>query len=338
MKKYQKWERFPLGSIRAEGFLREQLLRGKDGMAGHLYELEPKMIYDPFVHKSYVPAWGDGDQSGWGAEISGNFWTGYIEHAFTLGDDEMIATATDWVNKMLKNQKADGYLGTYFEEDAEEAKRDEDDDVDDEENDTEGDHFTGSERIIGFDEETGCYIVAHYRKSFEAKLIQSRPNIKQYYSELKNALLSYGGTKSRISWAADSFSNERTPIAKINVKTKTVYLYIALNPEDLVDTKYNFVDVSSKKKYASVPVLMKIKGERKFKYALELIDKLCQEKLELPKLEIEDVDYCKAYQTTEEMVETGEVKMLAASIPESYFAEQEAETEAPAEETGNQEV
>lgn len=118
MKKYQKWERFPLGSIRAEGFLREQLLRGKDGMAGHLYELEPKMIYDPFVHKSYVPAWGDGDQSGWGAEISGNFWTGYIEHAFTLGDDEMIATATDWVNKMLKNQKADGYLGTYFEEDA----------------------------------------------------------------------------------------------------------------------------------------------------------------------------------------------------------------------------
>ncbi len=118
MKKYQKWERFPLGSIHAEGFLREQLLRGKDGMAGHLFELEPKMIYDPYVHKSYVPAWGDGDQSGWGAEISGNFWTGYIEHAFTLGDSDMIATATDWVNKMLKNQKADGYLGTYFEEDA----------------------------------------------------------------------------------------------------------------------------------------------------------------------------------------------------------------------------
>ena len=118
MKKFQKWERFPLGSIRPQGFLREQLLRGKDGMAGHLFELEPQMIYDPFVHKTYVPAWGDGDQSGWGAEISGNYWTGYIEHAFTLGDEQMIAIATDWVNKMLKNQKADGYLGTYFEEDA----------------------------------------------------------------------------------------------------------------------------------------------------------------------------------------------------------------------------
>lgn len=119
MKKYQTWEHYPLGSIRAEGFLREQLLRGKDGMAGHLYELEPGMIWDPFVHKTYVPAWGDGDQSGWGAEISGNYWTGYIEHAFTLGDADMIRTATDWVEKMMKNQKADGYLGTYFEEDAE---------------------------------------------------------------------------------------------------------------------------------------------------------------------------------------------------------------------------
>ena len=94
MKKFQKWESFPLGSIRPQGFLREQLLRGKDGMAGHLFELEPQMIYDPFVHKTYVPAWGDGDQSGWGAEISGNYWTGYIEHAFTLGDEQMIAIAT----------------------------------------------------------------------------------------------------------------------------------------------------------------------------------------------------------------------------------------------------
>ena len=45
--------------------------------------------------------------------------------------------------------------------DAEDAR--DEDDVDDEENDTEGDHFTGNERIIGFVEETGCYLVAHYR-------------------------------------------------------------------------------------------------------------------------------------------------------------------------------
>ena len=42
MKQYNKLKRFPLGTIKAEGFLKEQLLIGKDGMAGHLYELEPE--------------------------------------------------------------------------------------------------------------------------------------------------------------------------------------------------------------------------------------------------------------------------------------------------------
>jgi len=91
---------------------------GKDGMAGHLYELELGMIHDPYINKSYVEQWGDGDQSGWGAEISGNYWAGYIQYAFTLGDEEMIKIATDWVDTMIKKQRPDGYLGTYYEEDA----------------------------------------------------------------------------------------------------------------------------------------------------------------------------------------------------------------------------
>ena len=46
MKAFNKLKRFPLGAIQADGFLRDQLLRGKDGMAGHLWELEPGMIAD----------------------------------------------------------------------------------------------------------------------------------------------------------------------------------------------------------------------------------------------------------------------------------------------------
>ena len=118
MKKYQKLEMFPLGTVKAEGFLKEQMLRSKDGMGGHLYELEPGMIADPYIHKTHVPQWGDGNQSGWGAEISGNYWTGYIQLAYVLNDPEMIARATEWVNEMLTHRKADGYLGTYYEEDA----------------------------------------------------------------------------------------------------------------------------------------------------------------------------------------------------------------------------
>ena len=195
-------------------------------------------------------------------------------------------------------------------EDAEDAKRDEDDDIDDEENDTEGDHFTGNERIIGFDEETGCYIVAHYRKSFEAKLIQSRSNVKQYYSELKNALLSYGGTKSRISWAADSFSNERTPIAKINVKTRTLELYLALDPASLEDDSvYKGQDVSNKKKYVDTPFRYKIRSPRKLKWALELVQRTCEEH-GLSPIDIEPINYEELYpfDTTENLVERKLIK------------------------------
>lgn len=116
MKIYEELKRYPLGAIKAEGFLKEQLERGKSGMAGNLYELEPEMIRDPFIKRSYVPAWTDGNQEGWGAEISGNFWTGYIQHAFVLDDEEMKRIATEWVDAVLLRQRPDGYLGTYCED------------------------------------------------------------------------------------------------------------------------------------------------------------------------------------------------------------------------------
>lgn len=113
---YSKLRPFPLGSVTARGFLREQLMRNKEGMGGHLDELEPEMIALPFVDRKYVVRWGDGDQAGWGAEISGNYWSGVIELAFSLGDRELIEKATKWVNAVLKNQREDGYLGTYTQE------------------------------------------------------------------------------------------------------------------------------------------------------------------------------------------------------------------------------
>ncbi len=117
MKKFQKLHMYPLGAIRAEGFLKEQLERGKDGIAGHLYELEPNAIAAPYVEDVYIKNWSKVEQVGWQAEISGNYWTGYIQHAFTLNDPEMIARATKWVDDMLKTQLENGYLGTYRTED-----------------------------------------------------------------------------------------------------------------------------------------------------------------------------------------------------------------------------
>jgi predicted transport protein len=168
-------------------------------------------------------------------------------------------------------------------------------------------------------------LVTRYRRSFTSRLIQSQGNVQDYYSIIKNALLSHKGVKNRISWNYEAFNRGRTHVAKINAKTKTLYLYLALDPEELKDTKYGIVDVSSKKKYASVPVLMKIKGERKFKYALELIAKLCGEDLGLPKLDAAEVDYRMPYQPTEELVASGVVKKLVAAVPVSAYGAESTE-------------
>ncbi len=193
------------------------------------------------------------------------------------------------------------------EEDDDELEADEprdEDDVDDTD-----DRFTGNERIIGFDEGSGCYIVAHYRKSFEAKLIQARPHIKKYYSELKNALLAYKESKSRISWAADTIQNERQTIAKINVKTKVLELYLALDPALLDDSVYRGKDVGHKKKYADTPFQYKIRSPRKLKWALELVQQTCEEH-GLSPIDADYVDYEAQYpfDTTDNLVQRGLIR------------------------------
>lgn len=118
MKDHAKFQLLPLGAIRAEGYLKEQLLRSKHGIGGHLDELEPGMIALPFLKKVYVKKWSGGHQDGWGAEISGNYYAGLIQLAFTLDDEELKKKAETWVNGVLKNQMPDGYLGTYDQPDS----------------------------------------------------------------------------------------------------------------------------------------------------------------------------------------------------------------------------
>lgn len=115
---YSALNELPLGAIKAEGFLKEQLLRNKNGLGGHLDEIEPGMIADPYIRKTYVKAWMGGQQEGWGAEISGNYYNGLIELAWTLDDEELKRKATTWVDAVLATQKEDGYLGTYNQPDS----------------------------------------------------------------------------------------------------------------------------------------------------------------------------------------------------------------------------
>lgn len=155
---------------------------------------------------------------------------------------------------------------------------------------------------------TGNKVFVQYRRSFTARLIQADSEMKDYYNALRNELLSCVGVKERVSWNYDSYNVGRRQFAKVNANTKSLILYLALTPSQ-VDEKYNFRDVSEKKRYANVPVRFKITGSRSFKYACELLDRAAEEF----ELDFKRVDDAKVipYETREALIKKKLIKVYA---------------------------
>ena len=162
-------------------------------------------------------------------------------------------------------------------------------------------------------DENGVATLEALDKSFTAKIIQSPEDVKKTYSQIKNALLSLNGVKDRTSWDFESFNKGRLQCAKLNFKGKTLAIYVNLDPNEYSVSKYHHQDVSSSAKYASVPMMIKIKSERAVKYALELIDELAK-KHDLEKGSAQNVDYYPENKTNEELMAEGLIKAKKGSF------------------------
>ena len=155
----------------------------------------------------------------------------------------------------------------------------------------------------------GQVVLVSYRSSYMSRLIQSDSEIQDYYTAIKNALLSYKGVKARTSWNFESFNKGRIQCAKLNLKGRALLVYLGLEPSEYSVAKYHFTDVSDKPKFDKVPMLMKVKSDRGLKYVLELIEEMMK-KLEIPQGEIPTVDYHMPYETTEALVNKDLVKVI----------------------------
>jgi len=92
----------PLGAIKPEGWLREMLIRQKNGATGNLDKLYPSVM-------GRRNGWlgGDGDQ--W---ERGPYWIdGLLPLAYILNDKELIAKVKPWIEWTLKSAQPDGYFG-----------------------------------------------------------------------------------------------------------------------------------------------------------------------------------------------------------------------------------
>ena len=147
-----------------------------------------------------------------------------------------------------------------------------------------------------------------YSRSYMSKLIQSEPTTQARYSQIKNELLSYGKMRSSVAWTNETFRTGNDTVARIMLRGKTVLLLLALDPQEFATTKYAGEDISDVKRYANTPMRLRVTSDRRLKYALELIALMVGRK-EYPKNSYTPVEYSYEYQTDEQLIETGLIKV-----------------------------
>jgi len=96
------YKELPLGAIKPQGWLREMLIRQKNGATGNLDKLYPIVMNE---RNGWLG--GDGDQ--W---ERGPYWIdGLLPLAYLLDDKALIAKTKPWVEWAIKSQQPDGYFG-----------------------------------------------------------------------------------------------------------------------------------------------------------------------------------------------------------------------------------
>ena len=163
----------------------------------------------------------------------------------------------------------------------------------------------GSQDEITITDEKGNIFQIRFIKSFTAKLIQANDESKKYYEELKNEVLSYKDTTSRVSWHYDSINSGRNQVLKFAVRGKTLCVYFPLDADKL-DDKYK-VEKAESKRFEEVPCLYRIKNDRRLGYAKELIAEVCK-KLGLKKGEAQNKVYVLPYEENKPLVARGLIK------------------------------
>ena len=158
----------------------------------------------------------------------------------------------------------------------------------------------------------GYECVTRYRRSFRSRVIQNTP-VQDVYTELKNALLGYGGVKSRMCQSGENFRAQGHKIAKFVVTGKTLSLFLALSPAEFENSPYRFEDVSEKKSHRETPMRIKITGRRALKQAKELLGVLAQ-KLGLAEVGCIYSDFHYAYKTDHDLIEAGLIKPYTALV------------------------
>ncbi len=111
-------------------------------------------------------------------------------------------------------------------------------------------------------------------KTLNQKLLESTEQTRQWFNDINQTLLGLNGIRVINAKKQITYKVKNKNIARIKIIGKTLNLYLALEPKKFKNTKYKFIDVSSKKAYKNYPMRVKITSNRQAKWAIELIQKI----------------------------------------------------------------
>jgi len=149
------------------------------------------------------------------------------------------------------------------------------------------------------------------KRRFLTKMMFAPYETKEYYNEIKNYLTMYR-CKGRQSARCESFRYKGL-VAKVALGGKSIKVFLALDPSFIDENpKYHLKDVSNKKQYQEVPVMIKVRSQRGLKYFKELVDIMFAQRAVKPKRNFEKADYLPT------LIPNGEA-ILATLGMETYY-------------------
>lgn len=177
-----------------------------------------------------------------------------------------------------------------------------------------------------------------YDRSLTAKLCQMKNETKEWYSALKNTLLSYEKVKGRMSWRRETFRIGRMTFARIVVRGKTLCLLLAVEPSGYSGTKYTVEDVSNVANTADTPTLYRIKSARRLKYAQEMIAGIMKELKVYKNTHYSAEDFFLPYQGDMALMQRGLVKRIVSGSTRTFRIEEVDENDLAENDQANSEA
>ena len=127
------------------------------------------------------------------------------------------------------------------------------------------------------------------KMSFEMRLRVADEDIKKFYSDIKNELLSYG-VHDRISRHRENFNQGRINICRMVINGKTLKVYLAVDPESIDKRYFHHTDCGHRKGLVELPTMINVRSKVSARKVKELIT-LMMESLVISKKEYTPEDF-----------------------------------------------